>query len=88
MGSWTEQPMPGVVIVEGIYTLRPQLVDLLDVTVWVETPEKTRLQRQLARGENSGEQIARWVAAEDHYVASCDPRSVAALHVEGRDHAW
>lgn len=83
MGAWVEQPMPPVVIVEGVYTLRPQLIDLVDVAVWVVTSEKTRLQRQVERGENAPEWITRWVAAEDHYVATHDPRSVAALHVKG-----
>lgn len=83
MGGWVEQVMPEVVVVEGVYTLRPQLLDLVDVAVWVETSEATRLRRQAERGENADEWIARWVAAEDHYVASYDPRSRAALHVQG-----
>lgn len=83
MGAWVEQPMPDVVVVEGVYTLRPQLADLVDVAVWVETSEETRLRRQAERGENADEWITRWVAAEDHYVATHDPRSRADLHVEG-----
>lgn len=83
MGAWAEQPMPDVVVVEGVYTLRPQLLDLVDVAVWVEASEETRLRRQTERGENADEWIARWVAAEDHYVATYDPRAQAALHVQG-----
>jgi phosphoribulokinase len=83
MGDWVEQPMPDVVVVEGVYTLRPQLLDLIDVGVWVETSEETRLRRQVERGENDDVWIRRWVAAEDHYVATHDPRSAAVLHVEG-----
>lgn len=83
MGDWVEQPMPDVVVVEGVYTLRPQLRDLIDVAVWVETSEETRLRRQAERGENDDVWIRRWVAAEDHYVATHDPRSAAVLHVEG-----
>jgi len=83
MGDWVEQSMPDVVVVEGVYTLRPQLLDLIDVTVWVETSEETRLRRQVERGENDDVWIRRWVAAEDHYVATHDPRSAAVLHVEG-----
>lgn len=83
MGDWVEQPMPDVVVVEGVYTLRPQLLDLIDVAVWVETSEETRLRRQAERGENEDVWIRRWVAAEDHYVATHDPRSEAVLHVEG-----
>lgn len=82
-GAWVEHPMPEVVVVEGVYTLRPQLRDLVDVAVWVEASAETRWQRQLARGENSGEWIARWVAAEDRYVAEHDPGATAHLRVAG-----
>ncbi|MCM0639298.1 uridine kinase family protein [Cellulomonas wangsupingiae] len=83
MGGWVEMPMPDVVLVEGVYTLRPQLLDLVDIAVWVDASAETRLQRQVERGENADEWIARWVAAEDHYVATYDPRSAAAMRVLG-----
>jgi uridine kinase len=83
MGGWVDVPMPDVVVVEGVYTLRPELVDLVDVPVWVEAPEATRLRRQLERGESSSEWRRRWLAAENHYVATDDPRSRAVLRVPG-----
>ncbi len=69
IGEWIEISMPEVVIVEGVYTLRPQLRDWFDVTVFVRTNEHVRLQRQELRGENSRPWIDRWIAAEDYYVS-------------------
>jgi phosphoribulokinase len=70
MGGWTELPMPEVVIIEGVYTLRPELRGAIDITVFVRTSESTRLQRQKSRSENSVFWINQWIAAEDFYVSS------------------
>lgn len=85
MGDWIEQPMPEVVVVEGVYTLRPQLLDAIDVSVYVLTSNETRLLRQADRGENSNEWIQRWVAAEDHYVSSFGPQFVADIVIDGNN---
>jgi phosphoribulokinase len=82
MGDWVEMPMPDVVIVEGVYTLRPQLRDLVDVKVYVEASDAVRRRRQFERGENTDEWIDRWVAAEDLYVARTAPRTVADVVVD------
>jgi len=81
--QWVEQPMPAVVIVEGVYSLRPQLRDLSDVKVYVEATEEARLRRQRDRGENSEEWIGRWVAAEDFYVTRFAPQQAADFVVRG-----
>ena len=83
LGPWVEMPMPDVVVVEGVYTLRPQLLGLLDVKVYVRAAEHARMDRQIARGQNSSDWIARWVAAEDFYIAACQPWRNADLVVDG-----
>jgi len=45
----------GAVLVEGVYSLRPELRPFFDVTIWVEAPADLRIERQFARGENSRE---------------------------------
>jgi uridine kinase len=83
LGGWVEMPMPDVVVVEGVYTLRPQLLELLDVKIYVRTGEDTRMDRQIARGQNSSDWIRRWVAAEDFYVAAYQPWRNADLVIDG-----
>lgn len=83
MGQWVELPTPDVVVVEGVYTLRPELRDLLDVRVYVEAGAQTRRQRQIDRGENTDAWITRWMAAEDLYVSGTAPRSAADVVVAG-----
>jgi uridine kinase len=85
LGPWVEVPMPDVVVVEGVYMLRPQLLGLLDVKIYVRAGEDTRIDRQIARAENSPDWITRWVAAEDFYVAACQPWRNADLVINGEE---
>ncbi len=58
-----------VVIVEGVYSARPELRPFVDRHVLVDTPADKRHARQTARGESSLEWRTRWEAAEDVYFA-------------------
>lgn len=67
-GAWIPvSASSGVVVVEGVYSLRPELRAYYDVKVWVDTDEKLRASRLLARGENTQAWIRRWSAAEEYY---------------------
>jgi phosphoribulokinase len=83
MGEWTEIPMPEVVIIEGVYSLRPELRHGFDVTIFVHTNESTRLLRQKERGENSMFWINRWTAASEFYVTSEGPWEWVDFILEG-----
>ena len=83
MGNWVETKEPAVVIVEGVYTLRPPLRDLLDVTVYVRTSDELRAQRQVHRAQNSKEWIERWAAAEEYYESQSEPWRDADFTVTG-----
>jgi uridine kinase len=73
----------GVVLVEGCYVARPALRGYLDLVVVVDAPREVCIARQLARGEDSAETIARWRAAEDWYFEHQDPRRGADLVIAG-----
>jgi phosphoribulokinase len=83
LGNWADIPMPEVVIVEGVYTLRAALRAAFDITVFVQAGEAARIARQVARAENSSEWIDRWIAAEDYYVARERPWDRADYVING-----
>ncbi len=83
LGSWEEVAPASVVIVEGVYSARWELADLMDLRVLVETPRSVRLERQRARNENSADWIARWAAAEQLYFDDMLLRNPADLVVVG-----
>lgn len=73
----------GVVVVEGVYVARPALRGHYDLIVVVDAPRGLCLERQLGRGENEPEQIARWRDAEEWYLERQDPRRGADLVIDG-----
>lgn len=76
-------PAAGVVVVEGVYVLRPRLRQYWDLSVLVSTPRQERQRRLIARGGNDASWVERWTAAEDHYLSVEPPEEVADLVVPG-----
>jgi len=64
-----------VVILEGAYSARPELHDLLDLRVLLDVPTDVRRRQLLERegDEYRADWEARWSAAEDHYFGSVMP---------------
>ena len=65
-----------VVILEGAYSARPELADLLDLRVLLEVPPEVRRARLLRRegARYRAEWEARWAEAEDLYFGTRMPR--------------
>jgi uridine kinase len=78
-------PRSGVVLVEGVYTARPELAGYYDLAVWVDTPRETCLHRLGERGHDHGpgNWHERWRAAEEYYIVATQPASRLDLTVKG-----
>jgi uridine kinase len=75
-------PRP-VILIDGAYSSRPELADLLDLTVLVDAPAGTRRAR-LALREEAGfleRWHSRWDAAETHYFTSVRPPGSFAVRL-------
>lgn len=74
-----------VVILDGAYSARPQLADLLDLRVLLDVPPRTRRERLLRReGERYREEWeARWAEAEDLSFEELMPPEAFALVLDG-----
>ena len=72
-----------IVVLEGVYAARPELDDLVDLTVFVETPAAERRRRLVARGHGNDRWWSRWDAAEDLYFGTVRPRDRFDLVVPG-----
>jgi uridine kinase len=83
LGAWRELRAEGVVVVEGVYMLRPPLRKFWDLSIFVDTPWPVRLERQVSRGENSEDDIRVWTDAEKYYERTVDPASSADLVLKG-----
>ncbi len=64
----TRTPAP-VIVLEGAYSSRPELADLIDLAVLIDIPVTERHRRLVEREEEPFRDAwhARWDAAEDHY---------------------
>lgn len=64
-----------VVILEGAYSARPELADLLDLRVMLDVPDEARKERLRRReGEHyRAEWEARWASAEEYYFKNVMP---------------
>ena len=83
LGEWREVAPGGVVIVEGVYSTRPELRPLFGVTVYVDAPREQRVARTIARGYDNLDWLEHWMAAEDWYVRHHCPADRANLVIDG-----
>lgn len=66
-GASKEVRSKRIVIVEGVYSARPELRDLIDFSVLVELPEDLRMNRLLEREGEIGPWERQWHRAENWY---------------------
>jgi uridine kinase len=83
LAEWIEIEPRDIVLVEGVFSTRPELRPLLDVAIFIETPYAERLRRMLARPQSSTSWVERWMAAEDWYLEHIAPHDHPDLIVEG-----
>jgi uridine kinase len=85
LAEWHEVPTNQIVIIEGVYSLRPELAEYYNYKIWIETPYDTRLERGIERdGEAAREMwVNNWLVAEDLYKVTCKPFENADLIVSG-----
>jgi para-aminobenzoate synthetase len=73
----TQREPAAVIVLDGAYSTRPELADLIDLAVLVDAPVAVRRQRLAAREELQflAAWHARWDAAEAYYFAQVRPRA-------------
>jgi len=81
--EWIEIEPRELVLVEGVFSMRPELRPLLEVAIFIETPRDERMRRMLARAQDNTSWMDRWMAAEDWYLEHVAPHRHADLVIEG-----
>ena len=78
--DWVSVEPNEIVLVEGVFSSRPELRPMLDAIIFVDAPRDERLRRVLARDPNSvGDWITPWMSAEDWYLNQIRPQDAADL---------
>ena len=65
-----------LIVLDGVYSARPELADLVELKVLVEVSDVVRRQRLIVREGQDYMKVwhARWDAAEDYYFTQVCPR--------------
>ena len=82
LDAWVTVHPEGVLIIEGVYAMRPELRDYYDITVFVDTPRETRLSRLSGRPDDPV-WVERWAGAEEWYNTNLRPIDYADVVVSG-----
>ena len=80
--EWVTVDPRGVVVIEGVYAMRPQLQESYDIMVYVDTPNETRLDRLSKRSDNPV-WVERWEQADEWYRENFRPIDYADVIVPG-----
>jgi uridine kinase len=85
LADWHLVPAGGAVIIEGLYSTRPELRHFYDFTIWVQAGPEVRLARGIARdGEDSRDRwLNEWMVEEARYLEAERPADNADLIVDG-----
>jgi uridine kinase len=83
LAEWIEVEPREIILIEGVFSTRPELRSLIDVAIFVETPREERIRRMSARPQPDTSWMQRWTAAEDCYLTHVAPHRPADLVLEG-----
>ena len=83
LGNTVEVPASDLVIVEGSYSMHPELRDLYDMTIFFDVSSEEQLRRIEARSGKEKLQmfIDRWIPLEERYFTGCKVAENADLHI-------
>jgi uridine kinase len=86
---WLQAPNPAVLILDGLFLHREELVELWDLSVFLDVPFEVSAARMATRDgtdpDPASPSLQRYVKAQRHYLASCSPRQRATLLVSNTD---
>ena len=88
LGETVSVPVTDMVIVEGSYSLHPELRDLYDLKIFFDVSSDEQLRRIEARSGREKLQafIDRWIPLEEKYFSGCSVSETADLHINTSMH--
>jgi uridine kinase len=78
-------PAGAVLIVDGLFLLRPELVGAWDLSVFLDVPVEVTAARLARRDGADPSALRRYVEAQRIYAAACAPRERATILIDNRD---
>jgi uridine kinase len=82
--KWRTGPKDAILVLDGSFLNRPELVGLWNYSVWLDVPRELAEQRMLDR-DGATENTERYRGAQDLYLAEASPRTAASSIIDNRD---
>lgn len=83
LAEWIDVEPREITMVEGVFSMRPELRAMINVAIFIETPRHERVRRMLARPQPNTAWMDQWMAAEDWYLEHVASQHRADLVIEG-----
>jgi uridine kinase len=82
-------PDDAILVVDGIFTHRDELVRYWDYSVWLEVPFDVAVRRMASRDKRAPDPAApkyrRYIEGQRLYIAECHPRDRASIVIDNAD---
>ncbi len=82
-------PLGAVLLLDGVFLHRPELVDCWDLSVFLEVPFGVSVKRMAARDGTDPDPdspgVRRYVQAQRHYLGAVSPRARATIVIDNSD---
>ncbi len=81
-GDWVDVAPEGIVLIDGLYSMRPELMDVYDLTVYVDAPPGERSAR-LAKRPDNPIWVERWAVGFNWYIDHMRVKERADVVISG-----
>jgi len=89
--EWTTAPLDAVLVVDGIFLHRPELIDIWDWSLWLDAPAAVRFARMADRDGTDPDPDAssneRYRVGQEIYLSRVNPAALAAVRIDNADPA-
>ena len=82
LAQWQTIAPTGIVLIDGVSSLRRELAADYDLKIWMSCPRATRVARLGRRGDTPPEEVEHWMPSEDAYIRDHRPQARADLVID------
>ncbi len=82
LAQWRTIAPTGIVLIDGVSSLRRELAADYDLRIWMSCLRATRVARLGRRGDTPTEEVEHWMPSEDAYIRDHRPQARADLVID------
>jgi uridine kinase len=87
---WQTGPADAILIIDGLFLLRPELAGVWNFAIWLDAPDEVRRERMIERDGSHPESDSalgqRYLGAQELYQREAKPRAAASAIIDNSDY--